>query len=48
MGVEVPYEWDGDWRVCQVFTSWEALATATTEKRQELEASRATLRHPTT
>jgi hypothetical protein len=36
--VELRDEWNGGFRVSQVFKSWEELEPAATEKRQELEA----------
>ena len=36
--MELRYEWNGDLRVSQMFTTWQALEAAATEKRQELEA----------
>ena len=36
--LELSYEWNGELAISQVFRAWDALETAATEKRRELEA----------
>jgi hypothetical protein len=38
VGVELRYEWDGELRASQVFTTWDELLPVADEKRRELEA----------